>query len=71
VTTDRLSLATRVMTVRRYGTCGVCGRLIIRGDQIARLVSPSAWIHIGCVPAVARLQRGEWTMSRDSVTEGQ
>jgi len=54
VITDRLALATRTMKARRYSTCSVCGRLIIRGDQIARLVSPSAWVHIGCVPAVAR-----------------
>jgi hypothetical protein len=60
VTDDRLSLATRTMTARRYSTCGACGRRIIRGDRIARLVRPDGWCHIGCVPAVARLQRGEW-----------
>jgi hypothetical protein len=57
---NRLSLATRTMTARRYSTCGACRRLIIRGDQIVRLINPSAWVHIGCVPAVVRLQREEW-----------
>jgi hypothetical protein len=61
---DRLALATRTMTARRHGTCGACRRLIIRGDQIARLVNPAAWVHIGCVPAVARLQFGEWPSNR-------
>jgi hypothetical protein len=63
---DRLSLATRTMTARRYSTCDVCCRLIIRGDRIARLINPAAWVHIGCVPVVARLQRGEWPSNRES-----
>jgi hypothetical protein len=61
---DRLALATRTMTARRYSTCGACLRRIIRGDQIARLVNPSAWVHIGCLPVVAELQRGEWPSNR-------
>lgn len=55
--TDRLALATRTMKARRHGVCGVCGRLIIRGDQIARLVRPSAWVHVSCVPAVREAGR--------------
>lgn len=54
--TDRLALATRTMTARRHGVCCICQRLIIRGDQIARLIRPAAWVHIGCVPVVAALQ---------------
>jgi hypothetical protein len=54
---DRLALATRTMKARRYSTCSVCQRLIIRGDQIARLVRPDGWCHIACVPAVARALR--------------
>lgn len=56
--TDRLSLAVRVMTARRYSTCSVCRRRIIRGDRIARLVRPDGWCHIGCVPVVARVSAG-------------
>jgi len=58
---DRLALATRTMKARRYSTCGICSRLIIRGDQIARLVRPDGWCHIGCVPAVATVTSHDYT----------
>jgi hypothetical protein len=53
VTGDRLALATRVMKARRNSVCTVCRVPISIGQPIARLVSPSGWCHLTCVPAVA------------------
>jgi hypothetical protein len=52
---DRLALATRTRKARRPSTCPACRAPIIIGQQIARLASPPAWIHVRCVPAVARV----------------
>jgi hypothetical protein len=52
--TDRLALAVRVMKARRTSICTVCRAPVLVGQQIARLVSPPAWVHVRCVPAVAR-----------------
>ncbi len=51
---DRLALATRVMKARRGSICTVCRAPILVGQQIARLIRPPAWVHVRCVPAVAR-----------------
>jgi hypothetical protein len=53
---DRLALATRVMKARRYSICTVCHAPVLVGQQIARLVSPPAWVHVRCVPVVAALR---------------
>jgi hypothetical protein len=52
---DRLALATRVMKARRTSVCHACDGLIVVGQSIARLTSPPGWIHLRCVPAVARV----------------
>jgi succinyl-CoA synthetase alpha subunit len=51
---DRLALATRVRKARRSTVCPACRGVILPGMTIARMVSPPEWIHVGCVPAVAR-----------------
>jgi hypothetical protein len=57
---DRLALAVRVMKARRSGVCTICRAPVTIGQSIARLVSPRAWVHVRCVPAVARaLHRGD------------
>lgn len=53
MTGDRLALATRTKKARRNSVCPSCRRMILISDQIAKLTSPSAWVHIRCVPAVA------------------
>lgn len=55
---DRLALATRVMKARRGSICTACHAPVLVGQQIARLVSPPAWVHVRCVPAVARALHG-------------
>jgi hypothetical protein len=50
---DRLALATRTRKARRPSTCPACRAPIIIGQQIARLASPAAWVHVRCVPVVA------------------
>jgi hypothetical protein len=57
VTADRLALAVGVRKARRSSTCSACNRLVLVGDRIARLTSPPAWIHIGCVPAIAAMAK--------------
>ncbi len=54
--TDRLSLATRVMKARRSSVCTVCHSPVLVGQQIARLIRPAGWCHVGCVPVVAALR---------------
>jgi hypothetical protein len=46
-------LATRTRKARRPSTCPACRAPIIIGQQIARLASPAAWVHVRCVPVVA------------------
>jgi hypothetical protein len=53
--TDRLALATRTKRARHTSTCPACRGPILVGMTIARLASPPAWIHVRCVPAVARV----------------
>jgi hypothetical protein len=53
---DRLSLATNVRKARRHGVCSICRVPIIRGQQIARLIRPAGWCHVGCVPVVAAIK---------------
>lgn len=55
MTADRLALATRTMKARKRTICGSCGAGIEVGNQIARLVDPSAWVHVTCVPVVRQL----------------
>ena len=50
--TDRLALATRTMKARKTTTCTVCKLTIIRGQSIARVTDPDAWIHTRCVEIV-------------------
>lgn len=50
---DRLALAVRSMTARRHSICPACGAWILRGQRIAMLVDPRAWVHERCVPVVA------------------
>ena len=57
MTGDRLALATRTRKARRTSTCPACRALILTGMTIARLTSPPAWVHVRCVPAVARALR--------------
>jgi hypothetical protein len=52
--TDRLALATRTMKARRNSVCPTCRSPITVGAQIAKLTSPPGWVHVRCVPAVAR-----------------
>jgi hypothetical protein len=54
MTADRLSLATRTMKARRASWCSTCRGPVSVGQTIARLTSPPAWVHVRCVPAVAR-----------------
>jgi len=54
---DRLALATRTMKARRSSTCPACRGPILTGQTIARLASPPAWVHVRCVPIVARTSR--------------
>lgn len=56
---DRLALATRTRKARRTSTCPACRAPILTGMTIARLTSPPAWVHVRCVPAVARVLRGD------------
>jgi hypothetical protein len=51
---DRLALAVRVRKARRGSICTVCHSPVLVGQQIARLIRPAAWVHVRCVPAVAR-----------------
>jgi hypothetical protein len=53
MTADRLALATRVMKARRGSVCTVCRSPVLVGQQIARLIRPAGWCHVGCVPVVA------------------
>ncbi len=53
MTGDRLALATRTRKARRSSTCPACREPIHVSQMIARLVSPPAWVHVRCVPAVA------------------
>jgi hypothetical protein len=57
--TDRLALATHVRKARRGSICTICHVPIIIGQPIARLISPSGWCHVRCVPHVARARRGD------------
>lgn len=50
---DRLALAVRTMPARRDTTCPACGTRVQRGQQIAMLTNPTAWIHERCIPVVA------------------
>jgi|KBSMisStaDraftv2_1062788.scaffolds.fasta_scaffold2645566_1 hypothetical protein len=52
---DRLALATRTRKARHPSTCPACLGVIMPGMTIARLASPAAWIHVRCVPSVARV----------------
>ena len=54
--TDRLALATRVMKARRGSVCTVCRAPVLVGQQIARLIRPAGWCHVGCVPVVRALR---------------
>ena len=58
MTADRLALATRTCKARRTSTCPACRAPILTGMTIARLTSPPAWVHVRCVPAVARALAG-------------
>ncbi|MBO0813674.1 MAG: hypothetical protein J2P30_00755 [Actinobacteria bacterium] len=51
--TDRLALAVNVRKARRTTMCPTCQAPIRPGMTMARLSSPGAWIHTGCVPVVA------------------
>lgn len=55
--TDRLALAVRSMTAQRDSTCPACGDRVLRGQLIAMLVDPRAWVHERCVPIVAETLR--------------
>lgn len=59
IVTDRLALAVRVMKARRTSICTTCRSPVLVGQQIARLINPSAWVHIGCLPIVAALRRDD------------
>jgi hypothetical protein len=50
---DRLALATGTRKARHPSTCPACRAPIIIGQEIARLASPAAWLHVRCVPVVA------------------
>ncbi len=52
---DRLALATRTRKARRPSTCPACRGQVHIGQQIARLTHPPAWVHVRCVPVVARV----------------
>jgi hypothetical protein len=52
MTTDRLALATRVRKARHPGSCSVCRLPVTIGQPIARLIKPTGWAHVRCVPAV-------------------
>ncbi len=52
---DRLALATRTRTAQRPSICPACSGPILAGMTIARLTQPAAWVHVRCVPAVARV----------------
>ncbi len=53
---DRLALAVRVRKARRNGVCNVCRVPIIIGQPIARLIRPTGWCHLACVPVVAAIK---------------
>jgi hypothetical protein len=68
--TDRLALATRVRRARRSGTCPACRAPIIIGQSIARLIRPNNWVHVNCVPVVARaLERARLPYTGTASTE--
>lgn len=66
--TDRLSLATRTMKARRSSVCTICHAPVLVGQTIAKLVSPAAWVHVRCVPVVARVTSGVQTLATRTST---
>lgn len=53
---DRLALASRTMRARRGSVCTICRSPVLVGQQIARLIRPAGWCHVGCVPVVAAIK---------------
>jgi hypothetical protein len=63
---DRLSLAVRTMKARRSSTCPACRGPIMVGMSIAKIVAPTAWVHVRCVGVVrVALER-----NREIITKG-
>jgi hypothetical protein len=52
ISASQLARADRVRKARRSSTCPSCQEPILVSMSIARLVSPAAWVHLRCVPAV-------------------
>jgi hypothetical protein len=50
---DRLALATRERLAIKTGECDGCRMPIAVGQAVVRVVSPSGWCHVRCVPVVA------------------